>query len=556
MENTARLFLRFLAIAVLFTPLKNLSAQTTRPIDDLSSELTANGALRWSTLYQRDPQGFTIFPPGQDSRTILVSTSEGSDSSSGLQPVRTLKRALALVRAGHPDRILFKRGDTFPPETLQGIIEFSGRSAFEPAIIGSYGSTKRPRPVLEATMIIGGKYVPHFLILQGLDFYASTRDPIRPGFNPDHTAPEQRDGLHIICPGSYFWIEDCRIRNFSFGITLQGHREDRFHGFVLRRCQIVDCWDRGHSSGIYLEDVDHVLIEENIFDHNGWIDAVQNAGKNVFNHNMYIQHGPVNENRHMIVRGNISARAASHGCQLRAGGILEDNLFLDNPLAAFVAYAPSVVRNNVVLGGESIGPTQPRGRGLEFLNCATVLVEGNVVAHKPGNFNLEAAFSSNPDEGDVKIPCNTELRHNIVYDWTGPAFLARSPSAAMTVHENIFAPTAASICELAAWQSNYTITKNHYQPTVDQPFSVANQKMDLAAWRLLTGDASDVQPFQFVEPSRDAGTYATLISLSDSTAAGFLEAARQQRRGHWNPQLTAHAVNQYIRAGFTAASAN
>ena len=67
-------------------------------------------------MFDRDQSGFTIFPLGQGARIILVSSSDGSDFNDGmLQPVRSLQKALSLVRNGFPDRILFKRGDVFPP---------------------------------------------------------------------------------------------------------------------------------------------------------------------------------------------------------------------------------------------------------------------------------------------------------------------------------------------------------------------------------------------------------------------------------------------------------
>lgn len=111
-------------------------------------QLAPNVADRWALTFPRDQDGFTIFPLGEGSRIVLVSSSDGSDFYDGMiQPVRTLKKALTLVRNGYPDRILFKRGDVFREAGLDVNIEKQGRSALEPFIIGAYGSTRLPRPI-------------------------------------------------------------------------------------------------------------------------------------------------------------------------------------------------------------------------------------------------------------------------------------------------------------------------------------------------------------------------------------------------------------------------
>ncbi|MGD0137636.1 MAG: right-handed parallel beta-helix repeat-containing protein [Tepidisphaeraceae bacterium] len=540
--------LRFIAVFAFFAILPGGAclAQTTQPQEP------PNTAARWVKMFDRDQSGFTLFPLGEGARIILLSSTDGSDFSDGmLRPVRTLKKALSLVRNGFPDRILFKRGDVFAAANLDVNVEVRGRSSFEPLILGAYGNTRLPRPVLRAHLGLGAHVLPRFLVLQSLDLFADTRDPSSKTFHVKQMSEDQRIGIGLVCAGGFLWIEDCRCRDFGMGLVLQAPLHDLFDTLVIRRCQVLDSWAFGMSSGIYLENFQNVLIEENLFDHNGWTEHLRGAGKTMFNHNMYLQHGGMGEDRHIIVRNNISARAASHGCQLRPGGLLENNLFLKNPLAAFLSYSPSVARDNVVLDADSIGPDLPRGQGIEFLNCFTVLAEGNVVAHKPDKTNGQEGLAFYPEgRSGVPAPTRGEFRNNVVYDWAGPAFFVVSPPDGLIVRDNDFEQRVNPLVFLKDWKNQYVFQNNHYASGLAKPFRIADHDLDLRAWMAQTGETPDSSRIQFLDPSRDIASYAKSIGLADATLEGFLAAAREQRRGHWDNRLTAQAVNDYIRAGF------
>ncbi|MGD0769137.1 MAG: right-handed parallel beta-helix repeat-containing protein [Tepidisphaeraceae bacterium] len=540
--------LRPIAVFAFFAIVRGAAclAQTTQPQEP------PNPAARWVKMFDRDQSGFTVFPLGQGARIVLLSTSDGSDFNDGmLQPVRSLQKALSLVRNGFPDRILFKRGDVFAAANLDANIEVEGRSSFEPLIIGAYGNIRLPRPLLRSHLSLGAHVLPRFLVLQSLDLFADTRDPSAKTFNVKKMSDRQNFGIGLVCSGRFLWIEDCRCRDFGMGLNLQGARNDLFDTLVIRRCQILDSWAFGMSSGIYLQDFQNVLIEENLFDHNGWIEHLPGAGKTMFNHNMYLQHGAMGEDRHIIVRNNVIARAASHGCQLRPGGLLENNLFLKNPLAAFVSYSPSVARDNVVLDGDSIALDMPRGQGLEFLNCYTVLCQGNIVAHKPDKTNGQEGLAFKPEGASgTPAPTRGEFRNNIVYDWAGPAFFVVSPPKGLSVHDNDFEQKLNPVVFLKDWKNDYVFRNNHYSSGLPKPFRIADHGMDLQGWIAQTGETPDPSKFQFTDPSRDIASYAKSIGLPDTTLEGFLAAARDQRRGHWDNRLTADAVNDYIRAGF------
>ena len=93
--------------------------------------------------------------------------------------------------------------------------------------------------------------------------------------------------------------------------------------------------------------IDGLLIEENLFDHNGWSEFIPGANATTFNHNIYVVTSTID----LVARGNILARASATGLQARSGGIVENNLFVDNPFALNWGWA---------LGGL---PTSPDGYG-------------------------------------------------------------------------------------------------------------------------------------------------------------------------------------------------
>ena len=111
---------------------------------------------------------------------------------------------------------------------------------------------------------------------------------------------------------------------------------------------------RTRVQGMYISGVDGILIEENLFDHNGWDEQIEGAGATMFNHNIYMSTSNPNWDK-IAVRGNILARASAHGLQLRSGGLVEDNLFVQNAINLNVGYhkgaslsgACGIVKNNV-----------------------------------------------------------------------------------------------------------------------------------------------------------------------------------------------------------------
>lgn len=461
-----------------------------------------------------DDKGWTILTPSADARTIYVSNSQGSDSNDGRSesaPVRTIARGLALIRHGYPDWLLLKKGDTWTDEAF-GVISGvangkarSGRSANEPMLFGAYGTGARPliktNPLNHAAGISafggGGGGGGNYLAIVGLEFYAYTRDPDSLSFNAE-TITNNHSGISLLNPIGWLLIEDCKFGFYGLNLGFQGASSQA--NVMLRRSIITDAYSvNSHSQGIFVNGgMQGMLIEENLFDHNGWHADIEGT-RTKFNHNVYYQHeqGPV------IYRGNINARASAAGIQGRSGGIGTDNLFVANPLTGFfsgngaTAGQSSNWESNVVLhgiGASDIGD----GWGLHINgNAHGSQLRSNVVAHYAGGGTASFGYRIGGDFASD----NVELTDNILYKWqTNNPLYITGGSAGIVSSGNQF-------------------------------------------------DATGANSYGFTDPDRTIITYDALNG-GNGSIENFLAKARQQSKDNWRPEHTATAVNNYIRAGF------
>lgn len=337
--------------------------------------------------WPRDAQGWTQLPaPGSaGGRVIHVSATEPVQRNVGNDYyVPTAGAAFALLRNGEPDMVLFRRGETFALDGSIPANKLSGTSMAKPRVLGAYGTGARP--VLATTgkeMINAVSGAINHLAIVSLELTTS---------RPDKEAVEGIR-LNVRTDSSNILIEDTRVRGFQTNIALipfGGH----LRNVVIRRSQILDAYPtKGHSQGLYSSHVEGLVLEENLFDHNGFLSRTPGEPglATIFNHNAYVQ----TDNRCLIARRNVFARSASHGLQARPGGVVEENLFLESPLALTwgsvnggavteklipLEGVTGRVIGNVVLDGTDITTALPRDGGLSFGNTRWVAVRDNVIA--------------------------------------------------------------------------------------------------------------------------------------------------------------------------------
>ena len=445
-----------------------------------------------------DADGWTILEPGADSKVVYVSYSEGDDTNNGLSPKsprQTIEAGASLIRDGYPDYLLLKRGDTWIMGEGLGAFH-SGRSVAEPMVVSYYGEQgARPLIKTEGPFVWIQEQVRSNLAFVGIELYAYKHDPN----SPDYESEGGVSGISMIAAGGEnILIEDCKFSYVQMGAYTTGRgNSGKLKNMNFRRNMCLHSWAgdsytihelRTRVQGMYVYGVDGLLLEENLFDHNGWDEQIAGAGATMFNHNIYMATSNPNCDK-IIVRGNIIARASAHGLQLRSGGRVEDNLFVQNAINLNVGYHKSaslsgaygIVKNNVfqeVRLMDSTNVEYPRTasvRGIGEIAIPSV-IENNIFSHCLN----EAQFGI--DEYVDKWGFGGELarQNNIVYKWT-----------------------------------------------------VKNEIPD-PAWP---------------NPERKIGDYHASIG-KEATTVGFLLEARKRPLKTWWPEYSAVEVNDFIRSGF------
>lgn len=551
-----------------------------------------NAAVPWEakfTLPRQDENGWSILTPSADSRLIYVSVSGNdntarlyrpSDPEIGSDPYNprravmayaTIAAALEQMRKGYPDYVLFKRGETWAAGKT--LYPKPGRSAKERSVLGYYGSDS-VRPVVKFNGVDLSR--SSYSAVIGIHFVASQRDPASPdfaGFNSSVNGIHALGGYNNSIVGGLL-IEDCRFEWFS-GNVLQSPE----HGggpvmadVILRRNIFSNHYSStGHSQGLYTDRVS-MLLEENVFDHNGWyrqgLDNVKTEGRaTYYNHNTYFA-----ESRDTILRRNLFLRSSSIGSKFASNtpsGInrinawnvqVDNNLYVEGEVGISMGgnddqnngprWDNIRVTNNVMM---HIGRTRPTGRtlgwGLEITDWKSGLVRGNIFANWGGRIvsNTYALYSAGHTT-------EVEFSDNIIYNVAGENPLVIFGDGAIQNRIGFFNNEVQG----AILMHNDLAEKggfhhNHYSSTLNQSkwfTSTVTTNLSLADYRKRSGDTTSVAGTRnYVAPDRTVETYLTSQGLAtdmDSFAAELV----QQSKFNWRPALGAEAINAYIRAGF------
>lgn len=515
--------------------------------------------------------GWTVFEPDTDTRIIYVSSTDGNDAYDGLSsqtPKRTIGSGVALARAGHSDWVLLKRGDIW----FASLPVKSGRSKSAPFLVSSYGgSTTRP---LLKTGAKGGISIccknHHFIAVVGIDFYAHTRD-----FNsPEFTGQDGDAGLNVYVGDGYtgkgVLIEDCSFRFYKNNVV-QGPGTIR--DIILRRNLILDNYSHdSHSQGLYADNVS-LLLEENVFDHNGWFKQQIDAGSEqdggqatMFNHNTYFSNS-----RRVTFRGNMFLRPSSMGNKWTANGgeasardiTIDNNLYVDGEIGIGIGgndttpphrFRNVTITRNVVL---DIGFSRPTNRTLGW--CLDIndwdigTVAENLFLHQVSPAVTDVyAINLDGETRDVTIS------DNIVYAIrTNGELLILSDGA---VKENVAFNGNAFQCpglgsaliRSSGSLANYTFSDDAYFSArpAGQWFTVAGSRTNLRGWVRASGETgASSQELPYPDPDRHIAAYQAHLGKT-ATIDAFIQEARRQSKYNWRKEYTADSVNTWIRAGF------
>jgi hypothetical protein len=536
-KATARLF------SVRSTPAA-VPARRSQMIDSLESRQMLSASL--------DSSGWTIIQPQAGDRVVYVSNSGGKDTNTGLSPsapVKTLQRGKSLIRSGHGDEMLLKRGDVW--HEAFGIWTHSGASASDPNVIGAYGTGARPEIMSGnsngiQTGILGSTTINNVAII-GLHFYADGRINNKP-----------TTGIDWLTGGVGLLIEDTQIENYGTNINLQGYY-GTIHNVQIRRVTDTNSWSvSSNSEGVYATNVSGLLIEGSTFDHNGWNANVKGAGQSWTNHNLYL----AADTSGVTVRDNVISRASGYGLQARGGGTIQNNLFMYDPMGmsfGLVNGAKSTpggvsgsITGNVFEYGIDLGSIP--GDGIELGNIkpgANVVVANNLFAHgtKDNRSAIVLTYGSGSTNGNPTVGINDlTIQNNIVDDWHGGIRIdgglipgGTGPKAINNVKiiNNSFTNVTGSILSVGG-------------PLNPQEEVWSGNRY--AGWVTINGKAqvsssTGQLPPVFKNPQLDAASYNATQGGSDSLS-DFLNHEFSQSYANWNAKYDALVVESYIRTGF------
>lgn len=519
--------------------------------------------------------GWTQFTPSTDSRIIYVSDVSGDDGTAqvyspaspevgsdpflpgAVMPYKTLAAAVAQLRVGYPDWVLLKKGEIWTSQSLGGITLY-GRNDMEPMLIGSYGTAAQRPQVLTGTQgfVSLNGISASFLVISGLYMTPHL-----------HSGTEEPVGIRIIdAPFRSVLIEDCYITGYFQNLAIHDpmlSSGPTRSNLKFRRSVIADAYtvNSAHANAMFIANVDSILVEECLLDHNGWSSTIPGADPTGFRHNSYFQVGC----RNLDFRENIVSRAAANGGGHRCGGNIFNNLYLDNPknirfgtsentINWPVEAVSGEVSYNVVLGSRP--ESFDAGFGISVERVRNAYIHHNIIAHFTAVSNYNIGLFVNEAE-------NVRISKNIIYKWgnnAGPVDFSDAIRGGVSLlpgnqvdSNEIQMENAQGYC-VSNYNNfqNLTFTGNMYH-NVNAPSDWFSPGGDYAGWLSASGETgSTVIDINYTDPERNIASY--LLSVGESgTLDDFLQFRRLLSKDNWDARFTAEEVNRYIREGFNMA---
>jgi hypothetical protein len=550
--------------------------------------LVAQGATAASVLppsLPLDANGWTVFTPSADSRIIYVSNAGNDATGQAYSPgdpalggnpfnptgainaFATYSAARALARDGYPDWILFRRGDTFSAQ----ILKKTGRSSAELALVGAYGASGAMPviyPLNATTVPVQIVNTFGYFAVTSLDFYNTYRDPKSPNYQGIAGAY----GLWIYAgPGDVVQqviVEGCKFRFFQSNV-IQNHGGTMTNITFRRNVVLDDYWPDGGTNGhgVYAADINTFLFEENILDHNGWLNIGEPQA--AFRHGTYLT-GMTNATfrRNIITRScSGGSKFASYNGEPTGSNIdIDDNLYIDGEIGISIGMADISetnlnITNNVIT---NVDRTSTTGRGVGWAIWAGQIATGTISGNLCMNWYNAASTNTNGIMLHQSLS-NVSVQDNVVYALnpygTNPGssmfnVVSDSPQSGILVTGNQFQEPSHNV-DLISFSSSpapnlsaLTFSGNTYYSTNQSAaFLVGSTTYSYAGWSGVTSDNSKFGSFGFPDPSRSIETYMTSLGMQ-GTIDAFIAACRNNGRYSWDNRFTADTVNSWLRAGF------
>ncbi len=583
-----------------------------------NSNAITNYSVSWESNFSlptQDADGWSILTPSSDSRIIYVSESDGNDNNAliyspgdsaigddvyhptgSIKPYRSIATALSQMRKGYPDYLLLKKGDIWRYEDTIEIVE--GASPSERSVIASYGSAPAQPKILTGTssalLFWYNKSINSAVI--GLHFVAQKRIPAGSEFVSFGNTENPR-GFVITGHGVMaILIEGCTFEWYANNVVAAVGEKERKKDIIFRRNVISHSYsEKGHSQGFFSSKAS-ILLEENIFDHNGWYqqgDGGTKAGgrATMFNHNIYFE-----GSHNTIVRKNIFLRPSSMNTkftsnsyestdQIHAKNILVDNnVFIDGEIGISLGgnadnhngyrWENILVINNVI---DHMNQSLPTNRGLAWgigiQDWNGGRVAGNILtSYGGGDVTNVSGFRISGFLRNVSIDNNIAYNvapHSSKSYATFIATITDGERGAIPVKQNVnitnnhfILPDTSSdtgnLLDLSvSSQTGITFDRNTYYSaymnTVKE-FQISGNRYTFEDWisNINEKTYSNVIP-DYIDADRNIETYIRSIGISGGIAA-FADQATKRSKDNWNYNYTADAILNYIWGGFCTTS--
>lgn len=531
----------------------------------------------------RDFDGWTVFTPSSDSRIMYVDPDGGGTgtvyttanhphwstpfSETSIDAYTDYASAYANTRSGYPDWILIKRGSTLI-ESI-GTQVRSGRGATEPSLIGAYGSTGTS-PMFKTGSSVGIETsgAQSWIAVSGISFYAHTRDPD----SADYTGTSGTYGILFenktgtISQGILF--EGCRFRFYSDNSIGNDQTITGMDGATIRRCVFIDTYAQGaHTQGLWSSRSKNLIVEDSVFDHNGWYDdytGTIGVAENL-SHNVYF--ASVHD---MTFRNNIFSRPSGAGTKFTAkedsdGVTLDANLYVNCSLGINAGnnfpdnadrFPGLSITNNVM---EGVGAEDPTGSGSPWsiwvAGTVDSDIDSNLLLNKSGgasNFSAIRLYDTNKNL-DIKNNVNITPPAISSNFWYQVNTAGSGPDNVSYTGNKTVSSTSATymmyIRDSTLFSSGMTFSNNTWYSPNASTFRSDSITYSKSEWiSNIESSATMTEPV-FTDDTRNVATYMDSIGETASIE-GFITAVRAQDRYDWDTRLDADSVTVWIRTGF------
>jgi hypothetical protein len=428
-----------------------------------TSTTTTSGTATYDTSIGVgvDSGGFANLPLRSGAHRFFVNSSTGSDANgcSAAQqpgtPLKTIAAAKGCITGGNGDQVLIAQGTSYA-EGLTNMMDQMGYSAAYPTVIQSYDpadplneakyghAANGQRPVINTgasnqpvTCYCGNtpSSPNNYLAIRGLD--------INPGNLPDMD-------MSFVGPTNYVLIENNIFRYTSLTFDNGGTSVPRSSHHVVRMNTFYGEWSpTAHAQGMYDSGTDAMIVEDNVFWHNGWKvgvtrdEPVTTGGPTMFRHPLYAQ----NTSTGIVYRRNLVIEAAADGGHLLGDTLATENVIIDCPIGLdmtggldYATRDPNGVMYeasyNAILGSEDLTSNDPRGFGIQSRNGKSgssahnnlLVLVNNITAYNRITFETTANYS---------LPSYMDWHDNVSYlrAVSGHSFFeANDGTAGATVH--------------------------------------------------------------------------------------------------------------------------